>query len=64
MESLTFYADSMDVLCWIRDNGRSFHSFVANRIGETQIVTKPSQWQRLPIRDNPADMCTRGAALD
>ena len=64
MESVTFYSDSMYVLWWIRDHGRSFNSFVANRIGETQMVSEPLQWQHLPTKENPANLCTRGATPD
>ena len=64
MQSLTFYSDSMDVLWWIRGHGRSFRSVVANRIGEIQMVTEPSQWQHVPTGEIPADLCTRGATPD
>ena len=35
--------------------------FVANRIGEIQMFTEPSQWQHVFTEENPADLCTRGA---
>lgn len=60
MKEVTFYSDSMDVLWWIRGRGRDFRSFVANRIGEVQMYTEPSQWQHVPTDQNPADLCTRG----
>ena len=28
------------------------------------MVTEPSQWQHLPTGETPADLSTRGAALD
>ena len=55
---------SMDVLWWIRGHGWCFRPFVANRIGEIQMVTEPSQWQHVPIGENPADLCTRGPTPD
>ena len=64
MQTVTFYSDSMDVLWWIRGHGRSFRPFIANRIGEIQMVTEPSQWQHVAIGENPADLCTRGATPD
>lgn len=64
MQSVTFYSDSMDVLWWIRGHGRSFRPFVANRIGEIQMMTEPSQWQYVPTGENPADLCSRGATPD
>ena len=64
MQSVIFYSDSMDVFWWIRGHGRSFRPFVVNRIGEIQMATEPSQWQRVPTGKNPADLCTRGATPD
>ena len=64
MQSITFYSDSTDILWWIRGQGRSFRPFVANRIGEIQMETEPSQWQHVPTGENPADLCTRGATPD
>ncbi|XP_022793281.1 uncharacterized protein LOC111332252 [Stylophora pistillata] len=60
MQSVTFYSDSTDVLWWIRGRGKDFRSFVANRIGEIQMFTEPSQWQYVSTKENPADLCTRG----
>ena len=61
MQSVTFYSDSTDVLWWIRGRGKDFRPFVANRIGEIQMFTEPSQWQHVSTEQNPADLCTRGA---
>ena len=61
MRSVTFYSDSTDVLWWIRGRGKDFRPFVANRIGEIQMFTEPSQWQHVSTEENPADLCTRGA---
>ena len=40
--------------------GREFRAFVANRIGEIQMNTKPAQWQHVPTEQNPGSLCTRG----
>ena len=61
MRSVTFYSDRTDGLWWIRRRGRDFRPFVANRIGEIQMFTEPSQWQHVSTDENPADLCTRGA---
>ena len=63
-QSATFYFDSVNVLWWIQGYGLSFHPLVANLIGEIQIVTEPLQWHHVPTGKNPADLCTRGTALD
>ena len=54
-----FYSNSMDVLYWIQEKGTDFRSFVANRIGEVQIYTDPTQWQHVSS-ENPTDLRTRG----
>ena len=62
MQCVTFYSDSTDVLWWIRGRGKDFRLFVANRIGEIQMFTEPSQWQHVSTVENPANLCTRGAS--
>lgn len=44
MQMVSFYPDSMDVLWWVHGRGRDIRPFIANRIGEIQLVTEPSQW--------------------
>ena len=43
MQSVIFYSDSMDILRWIQGHGQSFRPYVADRIGEIQMVTEPSE---------------------
>ena len=62
MQSMTFFSDSTDVLWRIRGCGKDFRPFVANRIGEIQMFTEPSQWQHVSTVENPADLCTRRAS--
>ena len=59
MQSMTFFSDSTYVLWRIRGRGKDFRPFVANRIGEIQMFTEPSQWQYVSTVENPADLCTR-----
>ena len=58
MQSMTFYSDITDVLWRIRGRGKDFRPFVANRIGEIQMFTEPSQWQHVSTVKNPTDLCT------
>ena len=62
IQGASFFSDSEDVLWWIRGRGRYFRSFVANRVGEIQANTSPSQWQHVSTAENPADTCSRGAS--
>jgi hypothetical protein len=58
-----FYTDSTDVLWWIRGRGKEFsRPFVANRVGEIQSCSEPSQWQHVSTHENTADLCTRGTS--
>ncbi|XP_052820244.1 uncharacterized protein LOC128246076 [Mya arenaria] len=56
----TFWTDSMDVVFWVRNQSRVFKTFVANRVGEIQKRTTPSQWRHIPGKQNPSDLLSRG----
>jgi ribonuclease HI len=60
MDEVTLWSDSMNVLGWIRNKSRSFKPFVANRVGEIQTVTNPTQWRHVSSECNPADLLSRG----
>ena len=62
IQGASFFSDSEVVMWWIRGRGRDFRSFVANRVGEIQANTSPSQWQHVSTAENPADTCRRGAS--
>ncbi len=61
--SVFFWSDSMNVIWWISRQSRIYQPFVANRIGEIQSATQPSQWHYVPTDQNPADMVSRGAKI-
>ncbi|XP_043244107.1 uncharacterized protein LOC122392847 [Amphibalanus amphitrite] len=63
LEEVHFWSDSMDVLCWIRNEVRRFQPFVAHRISEICEVTSREQWQHVSGTDNPADAPTRGLSF-
>ena len=54
------YSDSQVALAWIRGNAGRWKTFVANRVGEIQGLTSPSQWYHCPGPENSADLVTRG----
>jgi len=60
MDTVHFWTDSTDVLCWIRQLSRKFKTFVANRVSYIQEATKPQQWNYVPTKMNPADLVSRG----
>lgn len=61
MDVKIFNSRRNGVLWWIREHVRNFLAFVANRIWEIQLSTKPVEWQHVPADGNPADLYTRGA---
>ena len=60
VERVTFWSDSTNVLGWIKNKSRTFKPFVANRIGDIQAATSPSQWRHLPSEKNPANKSMSG----
>ena len=60
IRAVSFWSDSMNVLWWFTRHSRIYQPFVANRIGEIQSVTRPTQWHYIPIDVNPADRISRG----
>ena len=59
-----FWTDSVTVLCYLNNESKCFHTFVANRIQRIKNVCDPSQWHYVPSKDNPADLLTRGLTID
>ena len=64
MTEVKFWSDSLNVLCWIRNDVKRFQPFVAHRISEIRDFTNPDQWRHIPGNQNPADIPSRGASLD
>ncbi|CAB4024702.1 Hypothetical predicted protein [Paramuricea clavata] len=60
--TVTFWTDSTNVLFWVLNQSRSFKPFVANRVGEIQRTTDPTQWRHVPGKLNPSDLPTRGVS--
>ena len=57
----TFYwSDSKVVLCYLQNEGRRFHEYIAVRVTEIRDSSSPNQWRHIPGRDNPADEASRG----
>lgn len=54
------WSDSTIALNWISSPSRKWPTFVANRVGEIQRLTKLSCWRHVSSGDNPADILSRG----
>lgn len=48
MVGVNFSSDSLNVLCWIRDDVKRFLPFVAHCSSEIRDVTIPEQWKHIP----------------
>ena len=59
---VTYWTDSMDVLCWIQSD-RLFKVFVQNRVTTIRELTDPDSWRFIRGVENPADLGTRGISL-
>ena len=55
-----FWTDALTVLRYIKNDGKRWKIFVANRIAEIRESTEPEQWKFVPGTQNPADAATRG----
>ena len=57
-----FWTDSQVVLGYKRNDAKSFHVFVANRIQQIRDSSSPSQCQYVRTEENPADEAPRGVS--
>lgn len=54
-----YWSDSQVVLHWINKHPGELKIYAANRVNEIQEGSKPSQWNYIPTKQNPADLATR-----
>lgn len=59
-----YWTDSQIVLAWIGSPAKRWNTFVANRVGEIQNSSSPSEWRYVKSKDNPADLISRGTTLE
>lgn len=62
-ENIILWTDSNIVLAWIQSS-YPLKQFVANRVAQILDVTQASQWRHVPTHCNPADIITRGLAVE
>ena len=55
-----FWTDSTTVLKYIENNTSRFKTFVANRVSNIWVSTKPAQWRFINTSTNPAACASRG----
>ncbi|KAF0314254.1 Methionine-R-sulfoxide reductase B1-A [Amphibalanus amphitrite] len=64
LTDVVFWSDSLNVICWIKNDVKRFQPFVAHRVSEIRELTSPDQWRHIPGTENPADLPSRGVKLE
>lgn len=54
-----FWCDSTTVLHWISNDARNYKTYVANRLGEIDELSRIEEWRYIPTKLNVADCATR-----
>lgn len=60
LQESVFWTDSTSVLLYVKNEGKCFHMFVANRIALIRDATSASQWRYVGSKENSADIASRG----
>ncbi|KAJ8909967.1 hypothetical protein NQ315_005974 [Exocentrus adspersus] len=63
IDQIFLWSDSTIALSWIRGSPSRWKTFVANRVGEIQRLTKIENWNHVSSRENPADLISRGTTI-
>ncbi|KAJ8912490.1 hypothetical protein NQ315_014590 [Exocentrus adspersus] len=63
IDKIFLWSDSTIALSWIRGSPSRWKTFVANRVGEIQRLTKIENWNHVSSRENPADLISRGTTI-
>ena len=62
--TLHAWTDSTIVLQWLAQLPRTWNTFVANRVSQTQETLPRSDWKHVPTAVNPADLASHGVLAD
>ena len=61
--AIHLFSDSTIVLGYIKNESRSFLTYVANRVQRIRNVSHPEQWAYVESSRNPADIASRGCGV-
>ncbi|KAL7724582.1 hypothetical protein ACLKA6_010159 [Drosophila palustris] len=64
IDSVNFWSDSQVTLYWLERDSCTLGTFVANRVAETQELSKGVVWRHVPTDSNPADLVSRGTDIN
>ncbi|XP_065094876.1 uncharacterized protein LOC135715620 [Ochlerotatus camptorhynchus] len=59
-----FWSDSTVVLHWLKAPPNSWKTFIANRVSTIQTTTYGHPWLHVSGKENPADLVSRGMAIE
>ena len=62
--SSVFWSDSSTTLQWLKSPPNTWQTFVGNRVSEVQHFTRGFQWKHISGSENPADLVSRGMAVE
>ena len=54
------YSDSTIAFSWIKVDPARWHTFVSNRVSQTQSMLPTTEFIHVPSEEIPADLCSRG----
>ncbi len=57
-----YWTDSRVVLGYIANESKRFHVYVANRVQQIQDRSSVHDWHHVQMKENPADLASRGAS--
>ena len=66
IQSVTVWMDSMVALYWITNPGKTWKTFVSNRVRKISEITEENNivWKHCPTEKNIADLGSRGASIE
>lgn len=64
INAITFWSDSMTVLCYNWNKSKRLHTYVANRVAFIREDSSPSQWRYIESNSNSADDASQGATVE
>ncbi|GFT72666.1 integrase catalytic domain-containing protein [Trichonephila clavipes] len=64
INKIWMWTDSTIALAWIKTEPHKLKTFVSNRVGEIQTLSKDYHWKHVSSKNNPADLISRGCNVD
>lgn len=64
ISAVVFWSDSTIVLGWLGMPTNLLKTYVQNRVGEINKLTKGCPWRHVSGKENPADLVSRGQTVD